>query len=268
MEEAPIVRIIFGCLPGGSGPAVPWLALLSLLATGCGGTLKEPVAPPPGVDVEAIREHQAKEKRPTVAAEPEAQQGWPGTRQWSERVIAIDALRRIGPSALPALVELLHGPDARLRESAARAIALMGPVAKAAVPDLEAALSDLDPAVRKNVIRALGQMGPAAEAAIPALVQEIHKSEPTPGSPTNGGMPTNTGPRIPGQAPGEIPPPTEFDAPSEFRMPAERGTPRDSDMPAEFGTPRKTFAAPPQLDEPRDNEPPARTESPVPREAP
>ncbi len=117
-------------------------------------------------------------KKVTVAAEQAPDAAWPGTNQWSERETAVDALRRIGPAALPTLVELLHGSDPKIRAAAARGIALMGPAAKAAVPDLEAALSDTDPIVRKNVIRALGQMGPAAESAVSLLVQEIHRPGP------------------------------------------------------------------------------------------
>ncbi len=126
--------------------------------------------------------------------EPPLHPRWSGTRAWTERETAVDALRRVGPGALPALVELLHGSDRDLRELSARAIALMGPAAKAAVPDLEAALSDLDPDVRKNVIRALGQMGPEAQSAIPTLVQEIHRPEPVVGMPSETESPSSAAP--------------------------------------------------------------------------
>ena len=155
-----------------------WFVALILTVSGCGTPLVEPSAPPPSAHLAAATPQTIGIPAAPIHEEPLLHSSWPGTHEWTERETAVDSLRRIGPSALPALVELLHGSDRNLRELSARAITLMGPAAKAAVPDLEAALSDLDPDVRKNVMRALGQMGPAAESAIPALVQEIHRSEP------------------------------------------------------------------------------------------
>lgn len=170
-----------------------WLAAGgALLIAGCEGAMA-PNAPPSGAQIN--KPAAAKPALAAPVAEPRLASAWLGTRTWTEREVSIDALRRIGPAALPALVDLLHGPDADVRQLAARAIALMGPAAKAAVPDLLAGLSDLDPAVRKNVIRALGQVGPGAETAIPALVDEIQKpgplvEPPRPTSPgTSGALP-------------------------------------------------------------------------------
>jgi hypothetical protein len=156
-----------GLLLGGS-------AALALAIGGCGDKYREPDAPPPGAEAR-IPPRTASAATAASALTPEIHPRWIGTRHWTERETAIDALRRIGPQALPNLVELLHGPDPIERELSARAIALMGPEAKAAVPDLVAALSDSDPDVRKNVMRAIGQMGPDAASAIPVLVQEVHR---------------------------------------------------------------------------------------------
>ncbi len=145
--------------------AVLGVAIAATLS-GCGSKPTAPLTAPPG---SAAAQAMSNEP-PITALMRNARQlhpGWPGTSQWTERQTAIDSLRRIGPAALPSLVEFLHGPDRNLRELSARAIALMGPPAKAAVPDLIAALSDMDPEVRKNVIRAIGQMGPDAKSAIP-----------------------------------------------------------------------------------------------------
>jgi HEAT repeats len=149
-------------------------AVLVLTLTGCGAKVTEPTEPPPGAA--GVAQMNVPRANSPLRLEP-LTQGWVGTRLWTEHQTAVDALRRIGPAALPSLVELLHGQDRLLREEAARAIALMGPEAKDAVPDLIGALSDQDAEVRKNVIRAIGQMGPSATTAIPALVQEIHRAE-------------------------------------------------------------------------------------------
>lgn len=179
---------------GVSGPAAA-LAAAALILCGCEGPVAPPNAPPPGAQANKPAAAKPATAAPaaTPVTEPRLHPAWLGTKDWTEREVAIDSLRRIGPAALPALVDMLHGQDHDVQQLAARAIALMGPAAKAAVPDLVAALSDLDPGVRKNVIRALGQIGPAAETAIPALVEEVQKpgpvvepAQPTsrPGSPT------------------------------------------------------------------------------------
>jgi HEAT repeats len=179
------VRLASYCCDRPSRQTACWLVAL-VVVSGCESSPSEPNAPPLGAQRTTANPQAIPAKASPAPARPPLHPSWAGTQTWTERETAVDALRRIGPTALPALVELLHGSDRNLREMAARAIALMGPAAKSAIPDLEARLSDLDPEVRKNVIRALGQMGPDAESAIPALVQEIHRPGPaaaTPGAP-------------------------------------------------------------------------------------
>ena len=101
----------------------------------------------------------------------------PVFREWTTEATVVDALGRIGKAAVPALVDLLHDGDRRLRDHAAQALARMGADAKQAVPDLLSALrEEKDEGVRKRIIRALGQIGPAASAAVPALVEELKNS--------------------------------------------------------------------------------------------
>lgn len=98
---------------------------------------------------------------------------WPVFREMTAQDLAVDALARIGPEAIPALTQALRHANPRTRQAAAKSLARMGPAAKAAIDDLIAALDDEDEDVRKQAIRTLGQIGPDAAAAIPALVNEL-----------------------------------------------------------------------------------------------
>jgi HEAT repeat protein len=93
------------------------------------------------------------------------------------RQTCINALARLGPSAVPALVNSLQDSDPQVRESSARALARMGPIAKDAVqPLLRSLRKEPDEEVRKQVIRALGQMGDFAADAVPAIIDELRAS--------------------------------------------------------------------------------------------
>ena len=61
--------------------------------------------------------------------------------------------------------------DAPIRLIAAEALGRIGPGAKAAIPDLIAAMSGPDSRVRSEAARALGAIGPEAALAIPELVR-------------------------------------------------------------------------------------------------
>ena len=98
-------------------------------------------------------------------------------RNWTIRETAADALWRIGPAAVPALIERLQDPDAYVRFLAARSLAHLGPDAEAAVPELMVALDDPEELVRRQAARALGQIGPAAAEAIPMLINKL-QAEP------------------------------------------------------------------------------------------
>ena len=84
------------------------------------------------------------------------------------------SLIRIGGPAVPALVEILDGPNGELRVGAAAVLARIGPPARAAVPSLIRAIEHPDLRGEPQVlvhyaIKALGRIGPDARAAIPAL---------------------------------------------------------------------------------------------------
>lgn len=101
----------------------------------------------------------------------------PAFPEWGLPETAADALARIGPAAVPALMQALDSKEPYVRERAAQAFARMGPEASAAVPALTRALRDGDPDVRRAAARALGQIGPAAETAIPALAVAMSQPE-------------------------------------------------------------------------------------------
>jgi HEAT repeat protein len=96
---------------------------------------------------------------------------------WTEQEAAAEALGRIGPAALPQLVELLKSPQADVRLIAAQVIARMGSDAKEAVPALIPLLNDPDERVRKAATRTLGRIGPDAAAAVPELLEALVESE-------------------------------------------------------------------------------------------
>ena len=99
---------------------------------------------------------------------------------WTEKDTAADALGRIGPPAVPALVQALHSEDAEVRLKAVEVLARMGPDAREAVPDLVTLLDDADDRIRKATTRTLGRIGPDAAPAVPALMRSLLQAEPTP----------------------------------------------------------------------------------------
>lgn len=87
---------------------------------------------------------------------------------------AVQALARMGPKAVPALLEALRGEDWTLRRHAA-SVFVEAPDARA-VPLLCAALGDWDWEVRREAARALQVQGPP-EAAEPLLPLLFHPDE-------------------------------------------------------------------------------------------
>jgi HEAT repeat protein len=92
------------------------------------------------------------------------------------RISAADDLGHIGQvkksytePAVPALIEVLHDPDALVRKAAANALGKIDPDVKIVVPALTDALKDKVPAVRQAAAGALGLIGPDAKDAIPSL---------------------------------------------------------------------------------------------------
>ena len=67
------------------------------------------------------------------------------------------ALGKIGPDAVPALIEALKDKDKEVHRLAVYALGQIGPAAKDAVPALKA-LSETEPSVRRSVAKALKQI--------------------------------------------------------------------------------------------------------------
>jgi HEAT repeat protein len=154
-----------------------------LVTCGCGKgatsrlpELRQPPKPT-GQQIAELR-RQMLENEPPLAPMQSAPRPMPSTelpafKEWGVRETAADALARIGPPALPALIDALRDRNPDVRNRAAQALARMGPPAKPAVPELIVALHDSDWQVRRSAARALGQIGVAAEEAVPALIEVI-----------------------------------------------------------------------------------------------
>jgi HEAT repeat protein len=85
-----------------------------------------------------------------------------------------DALVRIGEPAVPALLEVLQGPNREMRVCAAAALGRIGPAARQAAPALIRAVESpvrdgLAELLRRRAVVALGQIGPDAGAIVPTL---------------------------------------------------------------------------------------------------
>ena len=87
------------------------------------------------------------------------------------------ALMDAGEAAVPALVEMLQGPDPVQRATAASTLYGMGGRGKGAVPALAVLLSDADMDVRVAAAMALENMGPDAAPAVPALIKALKDRE-------------------------------------------------------------------------------------------
>lgn len=94
-----------------------------------------------------------------------------------ENMTAVQALGRIGPKAVPALIEAMQDEDSSMRESAIYALWWMqpqtDPEATEVVLALIKALGDENSDVRVRAADALGQIGPKASAAVPALIEAL-----------------------------------------------------------------------------------------------
>jgi HEAT repeat protein len=93
---------------------------------------------------------------------------------------AAGALARIGGPAVPALINVLNGPNWDMRVCAAEALSKIGPPAVAAVPSLIRAIEHPDPqhdaeTLSLRAVRALGRIGPEAKAAVPILNRMLEK---------------------------------------------------------------------------------------------
>jgi len=80
-----------------------------------------------------------------------------------------EALARIGPDGVAALIELFHSDNPAQRIGAAQSLRLAGPNSAAAAEALAEALDDADAAVRQHAAASLGELGITTQTVIAAL---------------------------------------------------------------------------------------------------
>lgn len=86
------------------------------------------------------------------------------------RIVVVDALGKMGQTAVPALIVALRDEEGSVRYSAASALRQIG---KPAVLALIVALKDRDSGVRSNAAWVLGTIGEGAKDAVPALIAAL-----------------------------------------------------------------------------------------------
>src|SRR5260370_9913319 len=84
-----------------------------------------------------------------------------------------EIIRRIGPPAIPLLVELLRHEPVSFRGFAADALIDLPPDTESIQPALRRALRDKDSMVAADAARALGALGKRASPAVRALVSAL-----------------------------------------------------------------------------------------------
>ena len=89
-----------------------------------------------------------------------------------------DIIRRIGPAAIPLLVDLLRHPQVSIRRTAADAFIDLAPDTASIQPALRRALKDEDSMVAGDAARALGALGERASPSVPALINALSHEEP------------------------------------------------------------------------------------------
>ena len=90
----------------------------------------------------------------------------------------LEIIRRIGPPALPLLVDLLRDERVSIRRSAVDALIDLAPHTESIQPALRRALSHEDSDVAGDAARALGALGQRASPSVPALVKALSHEEP------------------------------------------------------------------------------------------
>ena len=93
-------------------------------------------------------------------------------------IAAFEIIRRIGPPAIPLLVDLLRHEWEANRRSAADALIDLAPHTEAIQPALRRALRDEDAIVAGDAARALGALGTRASPSVGALVTTLSHEDP------------------------------------------------------------------------------------------
>ncbi len=89
-----------------------------------------------------------------------------------------EIIRRIGPPAIPLLVELLRHEQVSFRRNAADSLIDLPPDTDRIQPELRRALTDEDALVAGDAARALGALGPKASPSVRALVTTLSHEDP------------------------------------------------------------------------------------------
>ena len=93
-------------------------------------------------------------------------------------VVTLEIIRRIGPPAIPLLVDLLRHESDSIRRSAADALIDLAPHTEWIQPALRRALGDEDSTVAGDAARALGALGRRASPSVGALVNTLSHEDP------------------------------------------------------------------------------------------
>src|SRR5262245_45695756 len=172
--------------------------LALLLAAGFCQTVASSQSPPPttqpGLTTNSARvrdwEHRLLASDPKVRAAAEAALVQGGARSLpllrrfltpeheDLHVVSFEIIRRIGPPAMPLLVELLRHEWIPIRRDAADALIDLAPHTEAVQPALRRALRDEDSLVAGDAARALGALGKRASPSVGALVKTLSHEEP------------------------------------------------------------------------------------------
>jgi outer membrane protein assembly factor BamB len=92
--------------------------------------------------------------------------------------VTFEIIRRIGPPAIPLLVEMLQHERVSIRRNAADAMIDLAPHTESIQSALRRALIDDDPQVAGDAARALGALGPKASPSVSALVKTLSHENP------------------------------------------------------------------------------------------
>jgi outer membrane protein assembly factor BamB/HEAT repeat protein len=93
-------------------------------------------------------------------------------------VVTFQIIQRIGPPAIPLLVELLRDERFSIRRRAVDELIDLAPRTEWIQPALRRALADEDSTVAGDAARALGALGPRASPSVAALVRTLSHEDP------------------------------------------------------------------------------------------
>jgi len=90
---------------------------------------------------------------------------------------AAEALFKIGPVSVSALIEKLHDEQSHVRARSAYVLGRFGDAAKASIPSLIGLLEDEHPGVRRTAANVLGGLGADAKDAVPSLCKMLQDED-------------------------------------------------------------------------------------------